>query len=114
MSQNFLRQPERRYHHRIEAEVDVRLLNVDGQEIAATASNISSGGMYLPVFHQAIKKDSELEMVVHIPDQDRPIKIFGEVRRVDDSSQQGLAIKFKGLYNDNILAIDRFIKTKVH
>lgn len=114
MSQNFLKQPERRYHHRVDACVDVRLLNVEGQEITATAANISSGGMYLPVLHEAIKKDSELEMLIHLPDQERPLKMQGEVRRVDEREKEGLAVRFKGLYNDNILAIDRFIKNKVH
>ena len=66
-----------------------------------------------------IQEQEKIQAVVHLPDMGKPVVVAGEVARVEKGSflsrrRGGLAIRFSGLYDDNILAIDRFIKDKLH
>ncbi len=123
MSENFLKNPERRYHKRLDVDLQVSL-NIDGQTINASASNISCGGVFLPTRQTGLaeKKLAEkvaVEMLLSLPDSDRPVKVVGEVARVgysgdSETDEVGVALRFNGLPDDNILAIDKFIKTRLH
>lgn len=114
---NFLKYPERRNHQRVDVDVEVNLV-VDGQQLKTTASNISCGGIFLPLNQPSIEKKTSLEVTLHLPDTEKAIKVIGEVSRVEKNAsstdQGGVAVRFNGLYDDNILAIDRFIKSKMH
>ncbi len=118
MSHDFLKNPERRNYQRIDADLPVNLM-IDGQPIDATTSNVSCGGIFLPIKKNNFSEKSEVEVILHLPDTDKPVKVIGEVSRVEreggnQESGGGVAVKFKGLFDDNILAIDRFIKNKLH
>lgn len=108
---SFLKNPERRQTRRMDVDLGVHL-KIDGQELSANASNLSCGGMFIPMQKTIVKEKDSLQMVIHLPDMDKPVKVFGEIARVLEG--QGVGVKFTGLYDDNILAIDRFIKSNVH
>lgn len=115
---SFLKHPERRTHHRLDVGLDIQL-TIDGQALNVTTGNISCGGLFLPIKRTTIKEKTNLEMFLHIPGNQKPVKLWGEVARVQGgvnghSSENGVAVKFNGLYDDNILAIEKFIKSKVH
>ncbi|HBF12397.1 MAG TPA: hypothetical protein DDW49_03245 [Deltaproteobacteria bacterium] len=118
----FLSHPEKRNHRRLDVDLDVNLV-IDGKRIDTTATNISCGGMFVPIGEGVVSHDTqppqEIEMIVHLPDTEKPVRVYGHVARCQFGTsytpgQEGVAIKFKGLYDDNILAIDRFIKTNFH
>lgn len=118
MSQWFSDRPERRNYHRIPVKLDVDLV-INGQKMNATASNISCGGLFLPLPSKSVEKHTApVEVMLTLPDHKRPVKVIGEISRLHETKQSkeqpGLAIKFKGLYDDNILAIERFIKSRMH
>lgn len=117
MAENFFERPERRNYRRLDVNLDVDL-TIDGKKVKSTSANISCGGMFLPTNKSPIKEKS-IQVVLHLPDIQKPVKFKGEVARVEERSffkkrKRGLAIKFNGLYDDNFLAIDRFIKNKLH
>lgn len=107
---SFLKHPERRNYQRIDVDLEVHL-NIDGRSMKASASNLSCGGLFLPMEKPSLHKNSNLEMTLHLPDQKRPIKILGTtVHRAG----KGVAVQFQGLYDENIMAIDHFVKHKLH
>lgn len=111
---HFLTKPEKRNHKRLDVILDADLV-IDGQKVNATTSNISCGGLFLPIKNLNLANKSNIEVVLNIPDSEKPVKVIGEVSRVDAIDQtNGVAIKFSGLYDDNILAIDRFIKSHLN
>lgn len=63
---------------------------------------------------QRVQEADGLSLVIHLPNRQKPIEVVAEVLRRENSDRQGLACKFQGLYNDNILAIEQFIKSNVH
>lgn len=114
----FPSRPEKRNYQRIDATLDVDLV-IEGQKMSATTSNISCGGLFLPTKKHILKEQTNVEVILNIPDNQTPVKVLGEVSRFQDRSllkkrSSGVAIKFRGLYDDNMLAIDRFIKNKLH
>ena len=81
--------------------------------------NISCGGLFLPIKKNRIKERADIEVTLALADDGKPIRMVGEVARYQDGSfikrrPEGVAIQFRGLYDDNILAIDRFIKNRLH
>lgn len=118
MPDNIFTRPERRNYRRVDVDVEVDLF-LDGQNVKTTATNISCGGMYLPIKKKEVQEQEKIQAMVHLPDIGKPVVVAGEVARVEKGSflsrhRGGLAIRFSGLYDDNILAIDRFIKDKLH
>lgn len=118
MTESIFTRPERRHYQRLNHHLDVDLV-IDGQKLSGTAANISCGGMFLPTRKIHFKEKTDMKIIVHLPESKKPVKVVGEVRRVEKGSlikkrRRGLAIKFNGLYDDNLLAIDRFIKNKLH
>lgn len=108
MTENFFERPERRNYKRLDVNLDVDL-TIDGKRVHSTSANISCGGMFLPTNKSPIR-ETTVRVILHLPDSEKPVQLMGEVSRVEG----GLAIKFNGLYDDNFLAIDRFIKNKLH
>ncbi len=115
---SFLSSPEKRNYQRLDCNVPVDL-NIEGNTIKANASNISCGGMFLPIDQSLVKERADIEIHLNLPDTKKTIRVLGEVARCQESNllsrkSVGVAIRFTGLYDDNILAIDRFIKSKIH
>ncbi len=107
---SFLKHPERRNYQRVDVDLKVNL-NIDGKSMKASASNLSCGGLFLPTEKLVLQENSNLEMTLHLPDQKKPIKVFGTpVHR----EGKGVAVQFQGLYDENIMAIDHFIKNRFH
>ena len=103
--------PERRIHQRIDAALEVEIV-ADGKKIPATTENISCGGMYLAT-HKPFIDDCAIKLAFKLPDEQKKIQMKGEVIRT--SNEKGLAIRFnQNLDNENLLAISRFIKNKLH
>lgn len=111
--------PEKRNHRRLDIELDVDLA-IGPSRVKASTTNISCGGLFLPVKPlNDFSPENPLEIFLNLPDADKPVKLVGEVSRVQNRSllfgyPEGIAVRFKGLCDENILAIDRFIKTRVH
>ncbi len=102
---------EKRIFRRLVAEVEVEV-DLGSKILKANTSNISCGGMFLKVdpasLHAGSRGDADLQMAIHLPNHKSPVKLVGQVRR---STHHGVAVEFQGLYNDNILAIERFVKS---
>lgn len=111
----FLSRPERRNNRRLDIELDVNL-SINGTELNATTANISCGGMFLPIKQEKLKADTDIQVTLNLPDTANPVKVVGEISRLSSQADpsKGVAIRFRGLYDDNILAIDRFIKNKLN
>lgn len=111
----FLAFPEKRHHQRLSINLGVGIL-INGKKLNVVTENISCGGMYLPVKKTDLENPSkEIEMVLSLPDNEKPVKLIGEIARIDKSThREGVAIQFKGLYDENRMAIDRFVKNKMH
>lgn len=110
--------PEKRNYRRVDASVDVELV-IEGKKMSATTSNVSCGGLFLPVKNGLLKERTDIEVILSLPETKKPVRVVGEVSRFQSGSllgrkPAGVAIRFRGLYDDNILAIDRFIKNKLH
>lgn len=104
---------EKRIFRRVDAEVDVDL-DLGEQKVKATCSNISCGGMFLTVDPQQVADKQQLDLVIHLPNRQKPVKLTGEILRTETQSRFGVAVQFQGLYNDNILEIEKFVKTKLN
>lgn len=101
---------EKRIFRRLKTEVPVDL-ECSGKRLKANTRNISCGGMFLHLDPAQIQGQDEVQLVVHLPNRDKPVHLIGSVRRSD---ADGVAVEFQGLYNDNILAIERFVKSNLH
>lgn len=113
-----LPRPERRYYKRLAVDLSVNL-NVEGRQISTSAANISCGGLFLPIKDGVLKERTDIQITLSLPDSQKPVRVIGEVKRYQDRSlfknrKGGVAIEFRGLYDDNILAIDRYIKQNLH
>lgn len=118
MKEGILSKPEKRNYKRLDVELNVDLV-IEGKKLNTTASNISCGGLFLPLKKHELKERTDIEVVLSLPDSTKPVKVVGEVTRFQGGSflrgrQAGVAIEFRGLYDDNIMAIDRFIKNHLH
>ena len=114
----FLSKPEKRNYRRMDCDLPVGL-TIEGKKLDVNASNISCGGLFLPIGQETLRERSDIEVIINLPDHQKPVKIVGEVARYQDGSflgkrPEGVAIRFSGLYDDNILAIDRYIKKNVN
>lgn len=114
---NFLSRPEKRNYQRLDCDLQVDL-TIEGQKLQAKATNISCGGMFLPIDQNLLRERTDIEVLLSLPDMKKPVRVIGEVARAQENTMlsrkiSGVAIRFTGLYDDNILAIDRFIKERV-
>ena len=106
-------QSEKRLFKRLDVGLDVEL-TVDGAALHATTANISCGGLFLMLDSKEIKEAQDLSLVIHLPNRQKPVQVVAEVLRRENDNREGVAVKFQGLYNDNILAIEQFIKSNLH
>ncbi|MDO8519960.1 MAG: PilZ domain-containing protein [Deltaproteobacteria bacterium] len=118
MSQWVLSKPEKRNYRRLDVQLTVDLM-IEGKKVNTKATNISCGGLFLPIKKNSIKERTDIEVTLSLPDQQKQVRVVGEVARFQDGSflrrrPEGVGIQFRGLYDDNILAIDRFIKNRLH
>ena len=107
----FSNQTEKRLFQRLEIGLEVELL-VDGSPIKATTANISCGGLFLTLDPNQLKKDKEFSVLIHLPNRNKPVQMVGQILRRESDHRKGVAVKFQGLYNDNVLALEQFIKSK--
>ena len=101
---------EKRIFRRLDAEVPVDL-EISGKTLKVRTRNISCGGMFLNLDPEKLNPDGDLNVVIHLPNRKNPVKLAGEIRR---RGNDGVAVEFQGLYNDNILAIERFVKSNLN
>lgn len=104
---------EKRIFRRLNAEISVDL-ELEEATLQAKTSNISCGGLFLRVDPSKIGKTQELNLAIHLPSRKHPIKLTGEILRSENGIRQGIAVQFQGLYNDNILEIDRYVKANLN
>ena len=104
---------EKRIFRRVDAKVSVEL-ELGDRTLEAISSNISCGGMFLMVDPEKVKDQQSLNLVIHLPNRAKPVQLTGEILRQENDSRAGVAVQFQGLYNDNILEIEKFIKTKLN
>lgn len=107
--------PERRIHQRIDAALEVEIV-ADGKKIPATTENISCGGMYIAT-HKPFIDESAIKLAFKLPNEQKKIQMNAEVVRTSNNEKtpSGVAIRFnQHLDNENLLAISRFIKNKLH
>jgi hypothetical protein len=110
---NMPKNPEQRHYQRLYEELPVNI-QVDGESIHTTAQNISCGGMFLPTVKSAVTADQKIIAFINLPDELKPIRMAGRIARVTSHSttEVEVAVQFSGLYDDNHLAIDKYIKHK--
>lgn len=115
MSKGLPKRAEQRHYKRIDSELPVKL-ETGGQSIESTTENISCGGMFLPNIQTDLKEDDTLTAFITLPEDCKVVKMSGRVCRVrnnTDSQDSGVAIQFSGLYDENHLEIDRYVKWKL-
>lgn len=94
-------------------ELPVRLEFAD-QSIYANTENISCGGMFLPEVNHGmdIDVDDEITAFLTLPSKTKTVKVNCHVSRVQRQPDSGIALEFRGLYDENIQEIDTYIKNK--
>lgn len=115
MSENFSKKPEKRSYQRLDLELPVQI-EIDGKRMDTTTENISCGGMFLPSLPEDLKQNADITAEITIPEMQKSIKMSGTVLRVQKNPAHrgsGVAVQFTGLYDDNHLTIDRYIKWKL-
>lgn len=89
----------------------------EGKRVSATTENVSCGGMFLPNMHDDFSEEQDVVTFINLPDRSAAIRLTAQVRRVEsspeDGGKPGIAVEFNGLYDDNRLEIDRYIKWKL-
>jgi c-di-GMP-binding flagellar brake protein YcgR len=111
--EGFVSYIEKRIFRRVEAEVPVDL-EMGDRTLQTTSSNISCGGMFLLLDPSQVQEQKSLNLVIHLPNRTKPVKLTGDVLRRENDSRPGVAVQFQGLYNDNILEIEKFVKAKLN
>lgn len=101
---------EKRIFRRLKTEVKVDL-ELPNKTVKGATRNISCGGMFLRIDPKKISGQDEVHLAIHLPNRDKPVQLVGAVKR---SETDGVAVEFQGLYNDNILAIERFVKSNLN
>jgi len=105
---------EKRIFRRVDAQVPVDL-NLGDHTLKTTTSNISCGGMFLNIDPSQLPPQHNLDLTIHLPNRSKPVKLSAEVLRSErEQGRSGVAIQFEGLYNDNILEIEKFVKGKLN
>jgi|SRR5262249_23731872 len=104
---------EKRIFRRVDAELPVDL-ELDHEVVQTTSSNISCGGMFLQIDPQKLSQQHKLDVVIHLPNRKTPVKLSAEILRSESEARQGVAVQFQGLYNDSLLELDKFIKSKLN
>ncbi len=110
--QNFSNFIEKRIFRRVDSELKVSLL-FEGKKIPAKATNISCGGIYLNLKSKKYEFNKDLEVAIHLPNRKNPVVLVAEIIR-QNNGDSGVALKFQGLYNDMVLEIEKYIKSKMH
>ncbi len=105
-------QSEKRLFKRLDVGLEVELM-VDGLAVKATTVNISCGGLFLKLDPQRVGAE-DCPVVIHLPNRQRPVEVAAQVLRKENEVRSGVAVRFGGLYDDNILAIEQFIKSNLH
>lgn len=110
----FPKNPEKRHYKRIDLELPVEIL-FEGNKVAATTENVSCGGMYLPNIDADFSASKDIIAIVNLPDRAAAIRLSAKVARIEEgeTKKQGVALEFDGLYDDNRLEMDRYIKWKL-
>ena len=108
-----MNQSEKRLFKRLDVGLEVELF-LKGKQLKTKTSNISCGGLFLKVNPEELKGNKDLSLKIHLPNRQRPVELNATVLRQEAEENPGIALLFDGLYNDNILAIEQFIKSKVH
>lgn len=112
----FPKTPEKRHYQRIDMELPVEI-EVDGKKVSASTENVSCGGMFLPNLAGEYCEDQDVVAFVSLPGRSAAVRLSARVRRVEEAEDPGLhngvALQFDGLYDDNRLEIDRYIKWKL-
>lgn len=103
---------EKRIFRRVDAQVPVEL-EMGDRTLQVTSSNISCGGMFLNLDPAELHEAKSLNLVIHLPNRAKPVKLTGEVLRCE-TEREGIAVQFQGLYNDNILEIEKFVKGRLN
>ncbi|HCU25695.1 MAG TPA: hypothetical protein DF383_11825 [Deltaproteobacteria bacterium] len=98
---------------RVPAELPVEL-EVGGATLQTTTANISCGGMFLQMDPAQLERQEKLDVLIHLPNRRVPVKLSAEILRNESQQRPGVALQFQGLYNDNILAIEKFVKGKLN
>lgn len=106
----FPKNPEKRHYQRIELELPVEI-EVNGERVSATTENVSCGGMYLPNLNGTLEEKQEFVAIINLPDRAEAIRLKAKVLRI--AREGNVAAEFDGLYDDNRLEIDRYIKWKL-
>ena len=104
---------EKRIFRRVDAELPVDL-QVGEEKLKTTSSNISCGGMFLQIDPAKLNDLQKLDIVIHLPNRKSPVKLSAEILRSESDDRRGVAVQFQGLYNDNILEIEKFVKAKLN
>lgn len=115
MDDGMPKRAEKRHYQRIAAELPVRI-EYGGKTVEATTENISCGGMFLGGLNRELNPDDTVTAFVTLPEDCKVVKLSGRVCRVQptaDSAVQGIAVQFRGLYDENRLEIDRYVKWRL-
>ena len=102
---------EKRIFRRVDSSLEV-YLNCGDRKIQATSENISCGGIYIKSPQENIPEDTDLELAIYLPHREKPVVMTADIIRKDRSGD--LALKFRGLYDDNVLQIEKFIKAHLN
>ncbi len=113
-----LKHTEKRIFQRIEAELRVSL-QLEGQSLQVITSNISCGGMFLKLDPEYLAQNNKsksrvLDLYLYLPNYHKQVKLIGQICRKEKGQRSGVAVKFKGLYDDNILAIESYLKSQLN
>lgn len=112
----FPKTPEKRHYQRIDMELPVEIEH-GGKRVSATTENVSCGGMFLPNMDADFTELQDVVTFINLPERAEAIRLTAQVRRVEnspaDGGRPGIAVEFSGLYDDNRLEIDRYIKWKL-
>jgi len=103
---------EKRIFRRVDAELPVDL-ELGEETVHSTSSNISCGGMFLLIDPEKLSDRQKLDVAIHLPNRKNPVKMTAEILR-SDQDRRGIAVQFQGLYNDNLLEIEKFVKGKLN
>lgn len=104
---------EKRIFRRVDAELPVDL-EIGSETVQTTSSNISCGGMFLLIDPDKLNDKHKLDVVIHLPNRKNPVKMSAEILRSESSDRRGVAVQFQGLYNDNMIEIEKFVKGKLN
>lgn len=104
---------QRRAYPRYGVDLDVSL-GSDHNFYAGFVENISAGGVFVAT--HAIKPVGErLELTIHVPDSEEPVRAIGEVRWIREYSEAsdvppGMGVRFVELAASAQQAIERFLE----